>query len=72
MRYGSGSSWVTQNVTNAGNCTNAFFGTALGPWTVRFGPLVTLPDPYDPGDPLAAARFGEAVRDAVAELLETK
>jgi 1-acyl-sn-glycerol-3-phosphate acyltransferase len=46
------------------------FGTALGPWTVRFGPLVTLPDPYDPGDPLAAARFGEAVRDAVSELLE--
>ena len=37
---------------------------------VRFGPLVTLPDPYDPGDPLAAARFGEAVRDAVAGLLE--
>jgi 1-acyl-sn-glycerol-3-phosphate acyltransferase len=46
------------------------FGTALGPWTVRFGPLVTLPDPYDPGDPLAAARFGEAVRDAVSALLE--
>ena len=37
---------------------------------VRVGPLVTLPDPYDPGDPLAAARFGEAVRDAVSELLE--
>jgi 1-acyl-sn-glycerol-3-phosphate acyltransferase len=46
------------------------FGTALGPWRVRFGPLVTLPDPYDPGDPLAAARFGEAVRDAVSALLE--
>ena len=46
------------------------FGTAIGPWHVRFGPLVTLPDPYDPGDPLAAARFGEAVRDAVAGLLE--
>jgi 1-acyl-sn-glycerol-3-phosphate acyltransferase len=45
-------------------------GTALGPWRVRFGPLVTLPDPYDPEDPLAAARFGEAVRDAVSELLE--
>ena len=45
-------------------------GTALGGWHVRFGPLVTLPDPYDPGDPLAAARFGEAVRDAVSELLE--
>jgi 1-acyl-sn-glycerol-3-phosphate acyltransferase len=46
------------------------FGTALGPWSVRFGPLVTLPDPYDPDDPLAAARFGEAVRDAVSGLLE--
>lgn len=47
-------------------------GTALRPWRVRIGPLVTLPDPYDPDDPLAAARFGEAVRDAVAELLERK
>jgi len=46
------------------------FGTALAPWKVRFGPLVTLPDPYDPDDPLAAARFGEAVRDSVAGLLE--
>lgn len=46
------------------------FGLALAPWRVRFGPLVTLPDPYDPGDPLAAARFGEAVRDAVSDLLE--
>jgi hypothetical protein len=46
------------------------FGTAFGPWTVRFGSLVTLPDPYDPDDPLAAARFGEAVRDAVSALLE--
>jgi 1-acyl-sn-glycerol-3-phosphate acyltransferase len=45
-------------------------GMAIAPWRVRFGPLVTLPDPYDPGDPLAAARFGEAVRDAVSELLE--
>ena len=45
-------------------------GLALRPWRVRFGPLVTLPDPYDPDDPLAAARFGEAVRDAVSELLE--
>ena len=41
------------------------FGIALGPWQVRFGPLVTLADPYDPDDPLAAARFAEAVRDAV-------
>jgi 1-acyl-sn-glycerol-3-phosphate acyltransferase len=46
------------------------FGTAVAPWKVRFGPLVTLPDPYDPDDPLAAARFGEAVRDAVQGLLE--
>ena len=46
------------------------FGTAIAPWKVRFGPLVTLPDPYDPEDPLAAARFGEAVRDAVAGLLD--
>ena len=45
-------------------------GLAIAPWHVRFGPLVTLPDPYDPGDPLAAARFGEAVRDAVSDLLE--
>jgi len=46
------------------------FGMAVAPWKVRFGPLVTLPDPYDPDDPLAAARFGEAVRDAVQGLLE--
>jgi len=46
------------------------FGLVIRPWKVRFGPLVTLPDPYDPGDPLAAARFGEAVRDAVSDLLE--
>jgi len=46
------------------------FGLAIAPWRVQFGPLVTLPDPYDPGDPLAAARFGEAVRDAVSDLLE--
>ncbi len=45
------------------------FGLALRPWQVQFGTLVTLPDPYDPDDPLAAARFGEAVRDAVADLL---
>jgi 1-acyl-sn-glycerol-3-phosphate acyltransferase len=46
------------------------FGTAIAPWKVRFGTLVTLPDPYDPDDPLAAARFGEAMRDAVAGLIE--
>ena len=45
------------------------FGLALRPWNVRFGSLVTLPDPYDPDDPLAAARFAEAVRDAVGALL---
>ena len=45
-------------------------GLALRSWRVRFGNLVTLPDPYDPDDPLAAARFAEAVRDAVQELLE--
>lgn len=46
------------------------FGLAIRPWRVRFGSLVTLPDPYDPDDPLAAARFAEAVRDAVSELLD--
>jgi 1-acyl-sn-glycerol-3-phosphate acyltransferase len=45
------------------------FGTALGPWHVRFGPLVTLDDPYDPDDPLAAARFADAMRVAVRTLL---
>jgi 1-acyl-sn-glycerol-3-phosphate acyltransferase len=45
------------------------FGTALGAWQVRFGPLVTLDDPYDPDDPLAAARFADAMRAAVRRLL---
>ena len=45
------------------------FGLALRPWRVRFGSLVTLADPYDPDDPLAAARFAESVRDAVSDLL---
>jgi hypothetical protein len=45
------------------------FGTMLRPWRVVFGSLVTLPDPYDPGDPLTAARFAEAVRDSVRDLL---
>jgi hypothetical protein len=45
------------------------FGTAFGPWQVRFGPLVTLDDPYDPDDPLAAARFADAMRVAVRALL---
>ncbi len=44
-------------------------GTALGPWHVRFGPLVTLDDPYDPDDPLTAARFADAMRVAVRALL---
>jgi 1-acyl-sn-glycerol-3-phosphate acyltransferase len=45
------------------------FGTAFGAWHVRFGPLVTLDDPYDPDDPLAAARFADAMRAAVRRLL---
>ena len=45
------------------------FGTALGAWHVRFGPHVTLADPYDPYDPLAAARFADAMRAAVRQLL---
>ncbi len=27
VRYGSGTSWITLNVTNGGSCTNAFFGS---------------------------------------------
>lgn len=27
VRYGSGSNWITQNVTDGGACTNEFFGT---------------------------------------------
>jgi hypothetical protein len=42
---------------------------AINGWRVRFGRLVTLNDPYDPNDPLAAARFGDAMREAVAALL---
>jgi len=45
------------------------FGLVIRPWRVRFGKLVTLADPYDPDDPLAAARFAESVRDAVSDLL---
>jgi len=44
-------------------------GTALGPWHVRFGSLVTLDEPYDPDDPLAAARFADAMRVSVRALL---
>ena len=39
-------------------------------WRVRFGSLVTLADPYDPNDPLAAARFADAMRASVRGLLE--
>jgi 1-acyl-sn-glycerol-3-phosphate acyltransferase len=45
------------------------FGIALGAWQVRFGPLVQLDEPYDPDDPLAAARFADAVRARVRGLL---
>jgi hypothetical protein len=45
------------------------FGTAIRPWRVRFGPRVTLDEPFDPGDPLGAARLAEAVRDAIGQLL---
>ena len=46
------------------------FGGVIGSWEVTFGPLVTLADPYDPDDPLAAARFTDAMRRAVSALLE--
>ena len=45
------------------------FGTIVRPWRVRFGPVVALDQPHDPGDPLGAARLAEAVRDAVSQLL---
>jgi len=44
-------------------------GTVLGTWQVRFGPLVTLPETYDRDDPIAAARFADEVRRAVAAVL---
>ena len=44
-------------------------GTVLGSWQVRFGPLVTLPETYDPSDPIAAARFADAMRGAVGAVL---
>jgi hypothetical protein len=44
-------------------------GTAIRPWRVHFGRTVTLDEAHDPGDPLAAARLAEAVRDAVSHLL---
>ena len=45
------------------------FGGLIGSWQVRFGSLVTLPEAYDPDDPLAAARFADAMRSAVGDLL---
>jgi hypothetical protein len=48
---------------------NGPFGLALNGWTVRFGPLVTIDEDYDPNDPLAAARFTDAMRIAVRALL---
>ena len=35
VRYGSGSSWTTLNVTASGNCTNAFFGKDPIPGVVK-------------------------------------
>jgi 1-acyl-sn-glycerol-3-phosphate acyltransferase len=46
------------------------FGGVIGSWEVTFGPLVTLSHPYDPDEPLAAARFTDAMRRAVGALLE--
>jgi 1-acyl-sn-glycerol-3-phosphate acyltransferase len=46
------------------------FGAIVGSWSVTFGPMVTLPETYDPSDPLAAARFIEAMRRAVGALLD--
>lgn len=48
-----------------------FLGGIVGSWDVTFGPLVTLADPYDPDDPLAAARFTDAMRRAVRDLIES-
>ena len=44
-------------------------GLPVGAWQVRFGPIVALDEPYDPDDPLAAARFADAMRTAVRTLL---
>jgi hypothetical protein len=46
------------------------FGAVVGSWSVTFGPMVTLPETYDPSDPLAAARFIDAMRRAVGALLD--
>jgi len=45
------------------------FGAVIGSWEVTFGPMVTLAERYDPDDPLAAARFTDAMRRAVGALL---
>ncbi len=45
-------------------------GALVGSWEVTFGPIVTLPDPYSRDDPLAAARFTDAMRRAVGALLD--
>ena len=47
-----------------------FLGGIIGSWEVTFGSMVTLPDPYSADDPLAAARFTEAMRRAVGALLD--
>ncbi|MDQ1381506.1 MAG: hypothetical protein QOJ71_2225, partial [Actinomycetota bacterium] len=47
------------------------FGGMIGSWEVTFGSMVTLPDPYTANDPLAAARFTDAMRRAVAALLDS-
>ena len=46
------------------------FGAVVGSWSVTFGPMVSLPETYDPSDPLAAARFIDAMRRAVGALLD--
>jgi len=45
-------------------------GTPIRAWRVRFGEPLSLDAGYEPGDPLAAARLAETVRDAVATLLD--
>jgi hypothetical protein len=45
------------------------FGSMIGSWQVRFGSYVRLREEYDPDDPLAVARFADAMRAAVRALL---
>jgi len=45
------------------------FGTSFSGWRVCFGSLVTLDEAYDPYDPLAAARFADAMRARVRDML---